>query len=131
MLMFSITKPKKKIKGLCIGLFFILTLGVGVPMAYGALSEADAMASFAEIFRPDEALYVTDTIDGDLNTAEIEINNVTGDPIKVNAGEDEGDDKSAEEPETKAAEGNDKGFFEKIFEVIFGAEKEIIYYNVE
>lgn len=89
MLMFSITKPKKKLKGLLIGVCVALLLGVGVPVTYSCLRDVDAMASWAEIFHADdEVLYVTDTLERDLNTAEIEIESMTGDPIKVNA-EDE------------------------------------------
>lgn len=89
MFMFSITKPKKKLKSLLIVACVALLLGVGVPAAYNCLRDVDAMASWAEIFHDDEVLYVTDTLErGDMNTAEIEVESMTGDPIKVNA-EDE------------------------------------------
>ncbi len=157
MLMFSITKPKKKLKGLLIGACVALLLGVGVPVGYNCLRDVDAMASWAEIFHDDEVLYVTDTLErGDMNTAEIEVESMTGDPIKVNAEDEQsaGDvqgeksDQSAEgaagaaaEEETPQAENDDngseqaeakteeKGFIQKVLAVIFGVDDEVIYYK--
>lgn len=157
MLMFSITKPKKKLKGLLIGVCVALLLGVGVPVTYSCLRDVDAMASWAEIFHDDEVLYVTDTLERDLNTAEIGIESMTGDPIKVNAEDEQAESEAQEQKPEDSPEGaagaaadgdaddgenaesedmaedkakqEEKGFIKKVLAVIFGADDEVIYYK--
>lgn len=153
MLMFSITKPKKKLKGLVIGVCVALLLGVGVPVTYGCLRDVDAMASWAEMFHADdEVLYVTDTLERDLNTAEIGIESMTGDPIKVNAEDEQAESDAQEQKPEDSPEGaagaaadgenaesedmaedeakqEEKGFIKKVLAVIFGADDEVIYYK--
>lgn len=156
MLIFSVTKPKKKIKCVVTALCLILLLGVGVPATYNYLKDEDAMAGFAGTLGDNQTLYVTDAAAGEdldeLNTADIEINNMTGDPIKVNA-EDETKSKSANQTDSedaaseenngtdeneqvpsaddKAVRNEERGFWQKVLAVIFGEGNEIIYYNVE
>lgn len=131
MWMFSITKPRKKIKGLLTAIAFLLLLGIGVPLTYDFLKSEDAMSGYAEN-NTDEVLYVNDDVnitnDDQLNTAEIEIQNMTGDPIKVNADENV---ENKDDSNDLSVNDKQKGFLEKILEVIFGAEENIIYYNVE
>lgn len=150
MMIFSITKPKRKLKGAAIGFCLLLLLGVGVPSAYQYLRAEDAMSGFAG--DNDEVIYVTDRLDSDteeIAVAEIGEENVTGDPIKVNATEERDLQRKADDSRTEensvgenksqtteqlnvnndAEQGMFQNFWQKILAVIFGSKGEVLYYS--
>ncbi len=138
MMIFSITKPKKKLKGAAIGLCLLLLLGVGVPAAYQYLSAEDAMSGFAE--GDDKVIYVTDRLEPyteELSVAEIGEENVTGDPIKVNATEENEAPAEETDAQTKgqmssadvASQNAFQNIWQKILAVIFGSQGEVLYYS--
>lgn len=141
MIMFSITKPKKKLKSIVTVVCMVLLLAVGVPVTYNCLKNADAMASFARVFHEDDVLYVTDNISAETDFAEIETESMTGDPIKVNAPDEKtaAETKNTEtENKENTAENNrennnnkEKSILDKFSEVIFGSPYEIIFYDTE
>ena len=131
MLMFSITKPKKKIKSAFLIICVVLLLAVGVPVTYDYLRDADAMASFAQVLNEDEVIYVTDTMPDDSNLAEIEVESMTGDPIKVNAVDENEQNTESQMAEEVSDKTNEKNIFDRLLEVIFGSPDEIIYYDTK
>ena len=131
MLMFSITKPKKKIKSAFLIICVVLLLAVGVPVTYDYLRDADAMASFAQVLNEDDVIYVTDTMPDDSNLAEIEVESMTGDPIKVNAVDENEQNTESQMAEEVSDKTNEKNIFDRLLEVIFGSPDEIIYYDTK
>lgn len=114
MIMFTITKPKGKLKKLLAAGALVLLLGVFVPGVYMALSDVGAMSLFAA---GDAIADEPPTVEMNAPTAQDEEDK----QVKQ-------DTETTENPEIKAEEAENLSLWGRLKAVIFGEEPQVVPY---